>query len=117
MSALTDMFSNLNDWPIAVFKNLTTIMKVAVILITLSAFLPAEPVDVVNLVLWAGIMAFFANVFNSIWVLGVIGAILWIIGQIIEALLFFILATYLLPAGIVVVAAIFGFDANDAMFS
>ncbi len=117
MSQLTDLFDNLNDWPFAVFKNLSTLMKVVVILIALSAFFPAEPLDVVSLVFWAGIMAYFANVFSSIWILGLIGAVLWITGQIIEALLLFVLATYIAPAIVVAVATIFGLDANDAMFN
>ncbi len=117
MSILTDLFDNLNDWPIAVFKNLSPLVKIVVIIIALCALLPAEPVDVINLVLWAGIMAFFANIFSSIWVLGAIGAVLWIVGQIIEALLLFVIATYLTPAVIVGIAAIFGLDANDAMFN
>ncbi len=115
MEGLQEVFDNLKGWPWTIFKSLNPIFKVLITLLALAAWAP-EPLDIIGLAIWGVIAGIFFQATTATAVVVGFGLAFWFISQLIESIVVFVIAIYLVPGFIGGMAAMFGYDATDTLF-
>ncbi len=116
MTEGVSFYDRLKNYPWKLFGQFNPLFKVIVIIFAIAVWVP-DPLDIIGVSVWGIIAAILFQKLVATWIVVGLGIIFWIVTQIVESVLVFVVTTYLIPAGVGLVCLFLEKDPIPVVFN